>query len=89
MSDTPDKKKDEISNKKFTEDAIKEIEKIIETKKVGLFEAVVIFCEENDMDTDEFVKKIPYSVVAKIKKSAIVGSFVRKKVYEADHVSPI
>lgn len=61
-----------------------EITKISEREDCSFFDAASIFCEENDIDVEEFMKCIDMLTLTKIKLSAIESNKIRRKNHKKE-----
>jgi hypothetical protein len=63
-----------ISPSKFAE----EIEKIVSNQKIGYIDAIIIYCENNNVDVESVPKLISKPLKEKIKYEAMELNFLKK-----------
>lgn len=56
-----------INNIKSSSDFVKEIEKIVTNKKIEFFEAVLLYCESNNIEVETAASLVKQNVVLKAK----------------------
>jgi phosphopantetheine adenylyltransferase len=56
-----------INNIKTSSDFVKEIERIVVNKKIEFFEAVLLYCEENNIEVETAASLVKQNVVLKAK----------------------
>lgn len=66
----------------FSEQMLEELTKRAEWTHVSLFEAATDYCEEHDIDPEEFVSMLDKNVVEMLKYSAVDARKVRRCVQE-------
>lgn len=64
----------------YSEELLVELTSIMNRDRVPLFEAVVTYCEEKDLEVDEVVSWLDENVVNMIRQSALDTNRVRKCV---------
>ena len=68
-------------DEEYSGDAMNRIIEIKEENLCDFIEAVVIFCEEQDIDTPDFIKNCSEHIKSIIKENAISEHKVRKLAY--------
>jgi hypothetical protein len=74
------KELNEIIENKFLTSAkfSSEIETIVSQEKVNYIDAIVMFCEKNDLEIDSVTKLVSKSLKEKLKHDAIELNFIKK-----------
>lgn len=65
----------------YSEKILKELIEISEEKQCSLFDAAAYYCEEHDLETDEFAAALDKNVIERLKVSAVEERLVRKCVH--------
>lgn len=55
-----------------------EIENIVRQEKINYIDAIVFFCEQNDLEIDSITKLVSKSLKEKLKHDAIELNFIKK-----------
>jgi hypothetical protein len=65
---------------KHSERVLVKLAAIMEEKELDMIEACVLFCEEVDIDPEDFIKSLDHHMIERLKVSAIQANKVRKCV---------
>ena len=55
-----------------------EIEKLVKTEKINYIDAIVLYCEENNIEIDSITKLVSKPLKEKLKCDAITLNFMKK-----------
>lgn len=69
----------------YSSDALVRILQLQESNMCDFVEAVVLFCEEQDIDSVDFIKNCSKHIVQTIKQAAIDSGKIRKMAYDKPH----
>lgn len=64
----------------YSEDILNELMKIASTSKVGLFEAAADYCEQHDIDPEEFIASLDKVIIDRLRSDAVAQRKVRRCV---------
>lgn len=72
----------------YSENVLQKIVEIADRDRINLFEAAATFCEEFDIDPEEFSASMDQASLDRIKAAAITGRHVRRCVQEPSATLP-
>ena len=72
-------------DEEYSNDAMNRIVEIKDENLCDFVEAVVMFCEEQDIDTPDFIKNCGKHIISLIKQNAIDDRKVRKMAYDESY----
>jgi hypothetical protein len=63
----------------FSENVIQEIQRIASEYDLSIFDSAVKFCEDSDIDIEDFIKSVDTNTLEIIRMSAIDENILQKK----------
>jgi hypothetical protein len=73
----------------YSEKVLLRIQEIAQEQETDIVEAASIFCEENDIDVEDFIKMVDKNFVEQLKYVAIENRKVRRAVAKPASQLPI
>lgn len=70
-----------MSTGNIQEKIIIELSRIMDEQNCEIFEAAVLFCEDEEIDIDDFIKNIDDVTLARLRQNAVQERMVRKCVH--------
>lgn len=63
----------------FSENIIQEIARVAKEQDTSLFDAALIFCEQGDIEIEDFIKNVDKNTMEILRMSAVDQHCIRKK----------